>query len=307
MNPTCPDYPNYPETVNELKIDVAGYTLAALRTQTSDPDTTGRHKLLCVHGWLDNAASFIPLMTCTASMQNADIVAIDLPGHGYSTTLGETGYPNFLELGLLLPQIVSALGWQQCHLIGHSLGANLALAAAVAAPQVFTSLVMLESLGPPVETSDKLPARLQKALHDRVDTKRFESRRFEHPGAAVSARLAATRMSKKAAELIIARQLESRDGGYVWRFDPRFRYASPFYLTEAHVESLLQSVEQPTLVVLADNGILSDKHLMEKRLGKLREHTVSTLSGNHHMHMDAPEEIIRLLNDHLSQQPSPSG
>lgn len=294
-----PDSPKYPETVDELTIDVAGYKLAALRCSTQSQETS-QQKLLCVHGWLDNAASFLPLMTSTDSVQNAELVAIDLPGHGFSSSLSEAGNPNFLELGLLLPRIVSALGWQHCHLVGHSLGANLALAAAVAAPQTIKSLVMLESAGPPVEFPAKLPDRLQKALRHRVDHQRFDSREFNDPSEAVATRLAATRMSEKAAELIIERQLKPHGSGFVWRFDPRFRFASPLYLTEEHVEALLVSVQQRTLVILADKGILSDKQRVEQRLGKINRPTVCTIPGNHHVHMDSPAKIARLLNDHLA-------
>ncbi len=297
-----PDTPAYPATIDELTIDVAGYTLAALKSATS---VTSSNKILCVHGWLDNAASFVPLMSCDNSVRNADIVAIDLPGHGYSTTLDAAGYPNFLELGLLLPRVVTALGWQQCHLVGHSLGANLALAAAVAAPQLFSSLVMLESAGPPVEPAEKLPGRLQKALQDRVDNQRFKSRQFEDPQAAVSTRLAAARMSVPAAEMIIERQLKTHNGTFSWRFDPRFRYASPFYLTEEHVKSLLQSVQQQTLVILADDGIFSgDEHpakTLDKRLNNIPSASVHSIPGNHHMHMDTPDKVAELLNEHLQE------
>ena len=42
-------------------------------------------KVLALHGWLDNAASFIPL---AGQLPHLDLVMLDLPGHGRSAHLG---------------------------------------------------------------------------------------------------------------------------------------------------------------------------------------------------------------------------
>ena len=63
--------------MHEQRIETARGPLAALRGGRA-----GGPPLLCLHGWLDNAASFVPLSPWLAEF---DWVALDLPGHGASS------------------------------------------------------------------------------------------------------------------------------------------------------------------------------------------------------------------------------
>lgn len=290
-----PDAPVYPASITSQTIEVAGFTLTALKQSVHAAQKPGT-RILCVHGWLDNAASFVPLMPY---IENAEIVAIDLPGHGHSSSLGAAGEFNFLEVALLIPRIIQALGWRSCHLLGHSLGGNLALVASVAAPEMIASLVLLEAAGPPTELADKLPERLKKCLQHRVNPEKFHSRLFATTAQAVASRLAAAKMSTASAELVVERQLRPIGDGYKWRFDSRFRHASSIYLTEEQVVALLQSVSSPTLVVLADDGLLENVSQVKERLKRLANITIEHVPGNHHMHMDEPEPTGQLLQAHL--------
>jgi len=290
-----PDAPVYPASITSQTIDVAGFALTALR-QSAKTTQSPQTPILCVHGWLDNAASFVPLMPY---IDNTEIVAIDLPGHGHSSSLGAAGEFNFLEVALLIPRIIQFLGWRSCHLLGHSLGGNLALVASAAAPEMITSLIMLEAAGPPTEVAEKFPERLKKSLQHRMNPEKFHSRHFETTAQAVASRLAAAKMSKASAELVVERQLQPTNDGYRWRFDSRFRHASSLYLTEDQVSALLQSVSSPTLAVLADDGLLKNVPQAQERLKRLANITIEHVPGDHHMHMDDPEPTGQLLQAHL--------
>ena len=60
-------------TLASFSLPVAGTTVAGLRSPG-----TGGQRVLALHGWLDNAASFVPL---AAQLPGLELVAIDLPGH----------------------------------------------------------------------------------------------------------------------------------------------------------------------------------------------------------------------------------
>jgi len=304
MNPENPDYPS---GIESITLDVAGFQIAALRCKSEQTNNKAVKRMLCVHGWLDNAASFVPLMQV---LDDVDMVAIDLPGHGRSDHLGPAGNYSLAETALLIPQVADALGWQNCHLMGHSLGGNLSILAIVAAPEKFTSLVLIESTGPLTEPPESISKRLEKAATDRKAKDKYKSRVFSDTETAVASRLAAARMSHDAAQLVVERQLKptkvskeagNNSDGYLWRFDPRLRLTTPIYLTEEQVRALLATVMQPALAVVADDGYLSARDETAPRLALLQKGQVASVPGNHHMHMDDPLPSGSAISTHLAR------
>lgn len=282
-------------SVEDGFLDIDGSCIATLRRRSLVPTGADAPRLLCLHGWLDNANSFAPLMPL---LPQADIVAIDLPGHGHSAALAG-GY-SLAEMVYRTRRIIQELEWPDCHLVGHSLGGCIVPMLAVAAPDVVQSVSMIEASGPLTEEADKLPARLQRSLDDRLDVQRYVSRTFPDKETAIAARLKAATMAYESARQIIERQLIAVAGGWQWRFDPRWRLASTQYQTEAQVRAVLAAIRKPTLTILADAGFLSRRDDTEIRLSNLLDRTSVTLPGNHHLHMDDPEPVARHLNKFLA-------
>jgi len=290
--------------VEPLQLDLDGLAIHGLRRRPVNPggkNDAAPPRLLCLHGWLDNAASFQPLM---AHLPGADIVALDLPGHGLSDHLphaGSTGYGLF-ETALIVRRALTALGWSRCVPVGHSMGGCIAPLLAVAAPDVVERLVLLDASGPLSEEADALPQRLIRAFDDRLATGRFASRTFERSEDAVRARLKATVMEPDSARLIVLRQLVECDGGgWRWRFDPALRFASAQYQTEAQVHALLAAVEVPVLAIVADRGYLARRGDTASRLACLRAGQRVDLPGHHHVHMDTPVPVAEAVERFLRE------
>lgn len=282
--------------LESIALEVDGLTVTGIGQR--DPSADNPPRMLCLHGWLDNANSFVPMMPYLPAF---DLVAIDLPGHGYSDALPQ-GY-TMHELYYQVTRVIEALGWTHCHVVGHSLGGSIAPMLAVANPEVVQSLTMIESAGPLSEEADKLPERMVKALQDRQRASRFKSRVFASKEDAVNARLKAARMATSSARLIIDRQLSKSEDGYRWRFDSRWRHASPQYLTEAQVHALLSAIACKTLSVIADDGFLTSRSETSSRLACLTNHQSITLPGHHHLHMDTPEPVAAAINRFLETLP----
>jgi len=287
-------------SLQSIELSVDGYKIAGIRQ--CDDNLSNPTRALCLHGWLDNANSFIPVMPYLPAL---DLVAIDLPGHGYSDPL-----PGGYDIGKLcfhISYVLKALGWPSCHLIGHSLGGCIAAYASVANPDAIDSLIMIEASGPLSESAEKLPERLARALGDRLNSDRYESRTFKDKNEAIASRLKAAKMHDASAKLIIDRQLKQTEQGYVWRFDKQWRFASAHYQTEEQVQAVLSAVQCPALTVVADEGFLSGRAGTGPRLNCLAQGSIATLPGHHHLHMDTPEPVAATINRFLQTEPALGG
>ncbi|HZX81878.1 MAG TPA: alpha/beta fold hydrolase, partial [Lysobacter sp.] len=99
--------------MREIHLDTPFGRLAALRFGH------GGVPVLALHGWLDNAASFLPL---SSHLPGLDIVALDLPGHGASAHLPASAEYTLVNAARAVLGAADALGWSRFSLLGHSMG-----------------------------------------------------------------------------------------------------------------------------------------------------------------------------------------
>ncbi len=247
---------------------------------------------LAIHGWMDNAASFIPL---ARAMPEYNTVAIDLPGHGHSEHLPDGCHYHLLDQVQYVLAAANALGWDRFNIVAHSLGACIAPFVAVAAPERVSRLIMVDGIGPQTEPAAALPERLARSVTQTLETRQRLKRIYSTVEDAIDARLAATDMHPDNAALIVNRSLVKTDGGFTWRFDNKIRLPSPSYLSEEQVITCLGKVACPSLLVLASNGVKGVAEHATTRAAALKKGVVHSLEGNHHVHMDSADAVAAAI------------
>ena len=243
--------------------------------------TPGGTPVLALHGWLDNAASFIPL---AAHLDPAlDIVAVDLPGHGLSDWL-PAGQPYLIAHAV--PQVLAiadALGWDRFDLLGHSMGGAIACLVAATAPERVAHLTSIEALGPLAAQPGESLAQLRRFVAASRKVPRTR-RVFGARESMISLRMAHNGLDDTSARLLVERGSHAVDGGWQWSSDPALTVPTAVYLAESQVCELLAGITCPVTVVIADNGLLQTP-LRPTRLACVPQAHVVDLPGNHHLHM----------------------
>ncbi|EPM99030.1 alpha/beta fold family hydrolase, partial [Pseudomonas syringae pv. actinidiae ICMP 19070] len=98
-----------------------------------------------MHGWLDNANSFARL---APHLEGLRIVALDLAGHGHSDHRPAGAAYALADYVFDVLQVAEQLGWQRFALLGHSLGAIIAVLLASSLPERVTHLALIDGLVP---------------------------------------------------------------------------------------------------------------------------------------------------------------
>lgn len=272
--------------MREIALDTPFGRLAGLRGGGGAP-------VLALHGWLDNAASFLPI---APHLPGVDLVALDMPGHGASAHLPVAADYTLVLAARAVLAAADALGWQRFSLLGHSMGGAVATLVAAAVPARVERLALIEALGGLTGPEDRTAARLREAFafHDQPAGSR--RRLFPDPATAVRARLQAGGLTEEAARLIVGRGIAPVEGGFTWRSDPRLTRPTAVRMTEGQMRDIVAAIECPVRLVHAVPDFeFFPGDARDARVACLRDVRVAGIEGGHHVHMEAPERVAAVF------------
>lgn len=264
--------------------------------------------VLCLHGWLDNAASFLPLMPYFESeLVNKRVIAIDWAGHGNSSHRSLDAHYHFVDWVYDLVQLFEINEWQQVDIIAHSMGGMVASAFAAAFPEKVKSLVLLDSIGFISSTAEQTTQQLRDGMLSRFKSSALykkqggaKKKRY-HPSidSAINARVSVSDLQFEHAKLIVERGLIKEVGGYRWRSDARLRNTSPYRLTLKQAQQFIRDIKCPVQLIYGSDGIDMVSTGI-KSYGDLFQNFSSVeLTGGHHVHMEQPKKTAELITSFL--------
>ena len=249
-----------------------------------------RKTVLCLHGWMDNWSSFLPIST----ELNGRLIAIDLPGHGLSEHIQDGNWYHFIDYIVRLKEIVSKLNLKNFHIIGHSMGAGIGSLFAGTFPEQILSLIMIDGLGPLVNP----PTDARDILRDSIlkqENKKLRKRSFEDITLAIKARMSAGDLSFESAKVLVENQMIKNESGWRWTYDYKLKYTSSLRLTPEQLESFFIKIKCPAFIIAASKGYILKSPYWNKRL-LIENLSECELDGGHHLHMDKPKETAHVIN-----------
>jgi pimeloyl-ACP methyl ester carboxylesterase len=255
-------------------------------------------KLVLLHGWMDVSASFQFLVDALRGDWHA--VAPDWRGFGLSEwASGAYWFPDYIaDLEALLGHFCANA---PAHLVGHSMGANVAALYAGIRPHRVASLALLEGFGLPRTAAGSAPDRYAKWLDEVAAPPAFRSYGSLEE---VEQRLLQNnpRLTADKARFLAPHWAKRIDGGdYVPNSDPAHKMVNPVLYRLEEAIACWQRIKAPTLWVWGDGAWVrnwfksGEDDLRERRaaFANLREITIP--DAGHMLHHDQPEALARAL------------
>lgn len=277
------------------------FDVRGLRYHVRHWPSRGAPKIVLLHGWMDVSASFQFMVD--ELRREWDVYAPDWRGYGL-TGWGKSDcywFPDYLaDLDHLLDLVGAPV-----HLVGHSLGGNVACMYAGVQPERIAKLVNLEGFGMTATRPEDAPkryARWLKELHDRPGLRPYAdfaelARRLKDG----NPRLTAERAD------FLARHWgrETEAGNVVLRGDPAHKIVNPLLYRYDEVRACWQQVSAPVLWVDASSSdalkrvALDERAHAERRAAFPRLEYATVRDAGHMLHHDQPAEVARLVEDFL--------
>ncbi len=233
-----------------------------------------------IHG-AQNDHSVWALQSRYVAHHGFNAIALDLPGHGRSTGAAITGIDAMADWLLAL---LDALGALDAMLVGHSMGALIALATARAAPQRVGKLALLGAAYP-MKVSDALLAAAgddEQAAIDMVNIWSHSSiaQKPSFPGPGFYAMGGARRLKQRIARINPARVLLT---------DLRACHAYAGGMAAA------QSVRCPTLFLCGARDMMTPPRATAPLTTAIAHATVIRLDCGHELMAEQPDAVLDAL------------
>ncbi|XP_049426969.1 serine hydrolase-like protein isoform X6 [Epinephelus fuscoguttatus] len=253
------------QAVSELSVPVPW---GEIRGKVWGPDHG--YPVLCLHGWLDNCGTF----------------------------------------KTLIPLLPKGLQWKKFSIMGHSMGGNVAGMFSALYPEMVDAVILLDSFGFISTDSKNLSKVMRQGMDEMLHhEKKTEEKKRVYTYEKAVERLSAANptLSEQSVRILLERGLVQVEGGFVFSRDLRLNFKNIPCISPEQSLEMQSKIQASVLVVLGDKGFAatfpeSNQQLPSSKLLKAyrdRNHTVVTVSGDHHVHLNDPEAVAPLVSDFL--------
>ncbi|XP_053333532.1 serine hydrolase-like protein isoform X2 [Clarias gariepinus] len=248
------------------------------------------------------------------SVYNWRCVAVDLPGHGFSSHRPAGTFYMFPNYISDIRRVIDALQWKRFSIIGHSMGGNIGGMLCALYPDMVEALVLMDSYGfLPIDVK-RIGLIMTRGIEEMIEYEKKLADRKEriYTYEAAKERLKAANkfLSDKSVEILLERGVREVDGGLVFTRDLRINLTNIVRNTLEQCLQLQSQINTKVLVLRAMDGLQKTFPQPEELAVPLlkgwsnQRNTILTVEGDHHVHLNNPERVAPLITDFLLSQKS---
>lgn len=256
--------------------------------------------VIFIHGNRDQSRSWDFLVEQLLQRGDRDFhfVAVDLRGHGDSDWLAPGRSYQHVDFLGDLAALVSHLKKEPVILVGHSLGGSMAILFAGCFPKKVRKLVLIEAAGPYARADHEVPPLMARWLAREAESDEASCySSLEEAAKAIQKRF--SQVPDHAALHMARHGTKSTERGFVWKHDPRMRFPSYSTLSEGQIQSFIDRIECPSLLIFGASGDFKNSP-RTGRIELFKNSKVVFLSDTgHHVAHERPQETAELVGSFL--------
>lgn len=284
-------------------------------------------KLLCIHGWLDNAGSFerlIPfILDHNDNAEKYHIVAIDHPGAGLSSHKPSgSEYTSFSTI-IEMRRVIRELAWDRFSLMGHSLGGHYSFLFSCIYSHQVESLISIDCEHPISSGTQNWDVFLANSIEEIFKheytfsddpTTNIRVPVYSHEDAIKRLMDAhSNSLTKDSAEVMLKRGGTKQRWGYTFNRDLRlktifveFRPDNNVWMQyiEKFFQANLLNIRASQSPYKRSEALRNSYYELFKKKCRLFRDVL--LDGTHHLHMNNPEivapEVCKFLDEIKSEE-----
>lgn len=260
-----------------------------------------------MHGWQDNCGSFDPLIQLLPDKR--PVLAIDYPGHGYSSHLPKGQIYHAINYLPLVRRIQRYYKWDQVSLMSHSQGAIINFLFSATFPENVDFIINFDVVKGFVfedhyrNLGINIDWFLSSVSRDTKDNIQYTEEELKEKWISSLNKS----LTPDSVSILMKRGVKynKETGKYVLRRDPRLKVHNLHEWNTELLETLASNIKCHFLVFKFNKSQIFDLNLCDspKFLDILRKSTKSfqfhVVDGTHHAHMNSPElvapHIIKFL------------
>lgn len=279
------------------------------------PQTT--RPILALHGWQDNAGSFdtlIPLLP-----PHIGILAIDLPGHGFSSRIPDGQMYYNLDYVTTVCMIMKEYNWDKVSILAHSMGSIVGFLLAGIFPDKVELLIGLDAYKPLSVMEDYYSVKMNHIITLFLiadDRNRNESEPPSYPYDECIEKLyigAGSSIDRDKCAHILERNIKRSTkypDKYYFTRDSRIKYTNIGIWPKDLYSSVLEKITCPTLFIRAlDSPVIPNAPPFDEHLSVLKKNPrfeYEEVDGRHHVHLNEPHKVSGIISKFLLKHTTPS-